>query len=193
MTDIKLKKDSAASIPDAPRLLFREFTPDDYADAASVLLDDEIMKKMSPVVSKELVRRWLARRLEQYRTLGHSHWHVSLKESGEFAGIIGIVPEKIEDAEHIALGYLICREHQRNGYAYEGSKACLDWAFHTLDTDEIVAEIDEDNLPSRLLAEKLGFVCERIYPRFNGESNVPYCLYKLSRNHFCSGSKIDSY
>lgn len=169
------------TLPDSPRLRFRELTPDDYADVASVLLDDEIMRKMSAHVSEALVRRWLSRKLEQYRTLGHSHWHVSLKATGEFVGIIGIVPEKVGGIEHTGLGYLIRQEHQRKGYAYEGSKACLDWAFRTLKPEKIVAEIDETNLPSRRLAEKLGMKLESHYLRFNGESEVPHCLYAMEK------------
>ena len=38
------------------RLRFRELTLDDYADAASVLLDDEIMQKRSAHVSEALVQ-----------------------------------------------------------------------------------------------------------------------------------------
>lgn len=171
---------------ETPRLLFRELTLEDYADAASVLLDDEIMQKMSVHVSEELVRRWLKRKLEQYRTVGYSHWRVSLKSTGEFVGIIGIVPEAIEGVQYTGLGYLIRREHQRKGYAYEGAKACLEWAFRELHPDKIIAEIDESNLPSRSLAEKLGMSCEKVYPRFNGEAEVPYCLYGINSDAFSS-------
>ena len=177
------------STPDSLRLLFRELTPDDYIDVTSVLLDDEVMRKMSPHVSAELVRRWLNRRLDQYRLLGHSHWHVSLKSTGEFVGIIGIVPEKVEDTEYIGLGYLILREHQRKGYALEGARACLDWAFRNLHPEKIIAEVAEDNLPSRKLAEKLGMTCEKSYLRFNGEANVPHLLY----SSFCPLSDAESY
>lgn len=181
------------SIPDSPRLLFRELVPEDYDDAASVLLDDEIMRKMSAYVSAALVDRWLNRKLEQYRDYGYSHWHVSLKETGEFVGIIGIAPETVEDVEYTGLGYLIRREHQRKGYAYEGAKACLEWAFRELHPGKIIAEIDVGNLPSRSLAEKLGMNCEREYLRFNGESNVPYCLYVIKENNFCPTYHTESY
>ena len=179
--------------PDTPRLCFRELTYDDYADAASVLLDDEIMRSMSPVVSEELVRRWLARRLMLYRSVGYSHWHVSLKETGEFVGIIGVTTEKVEEAEYTGLGYLIRREHQRRGYAFEGASACLDWAFRELEPGKVIAEIDEGNLPSRRLAQKLGMICEKSYLRFNGEAEVPYCLYSLSADSFCPNSRTESY
>lgn len=180
-------------ILETSRLLFRELTYDDYADAASVLLDDDIMRKMSPLVTEELARRWLARRLMLYRSAGYSHWHVSLKETGEFVGIIGVTPEKVEDIEYTDLGYLIRREHQRHGYAFEGAQACLEWAFRELHPEKIIAEIDEENLPSRRLAEKLGMVCERTYLRFNGEAEVPYCLYSISSNSFCPNSRTESY
>ena len=181
------------SIPDSHRLRFRELVPEDYDDAASILLDDEIMRKMSAYVSETLVNRWLNRKLEQYRDYGYSHWHVSLKETGEFVGIIGIAPETVEDAEYTGLGYLIRREHQRKGYAYEGAQACLEWAFRELHPGKIIAEIDADNLPSRLLAEKLGMACEKEYLRFNGETNVPYCLYVIEENNFCPTEYVESY
>ena len=181
------------SIPDSSRLFFRELSMDDYDDAASVLLDDEIMRKMSAYVSEALVNRWLERKLEQYRDYGYSHWHVSLKETGEFIGIIGIAPEIVEDAECTGLGYLVRREHQRKGYAYEGAHACLEWAFGELNAEEIIAEIDESNHPSRNLAEKLGMDCIKIYPRFNGEAYVPHCLYCISAGDFCPKTCEKSY
>ena len=167
------------SIPETSRLCFRELTPEDYADIAPLLLDDLAMRKMDSRIAEELVRRWLARKLDQYRSPGYSHWHVSLKESGEFIGIIGIVPEKVEGAEYIGLGYMIRKEHQRKGYAYEGAKACLDWAFRELRAEEVIAEVDVNNLPSRRLAEKLGMVVQRTYLRFNGEAEVPHLLYSI--------------
>ena len=173
------------TLPDSPRLSFRELTLDDYIDVAPLLLDDEVMQKMSVHVSAALAERWLNRKLAQYRDCGYSHWHVSLKETGEFVGIIGIVPEKVEDTEYTGLGYLIKKEHQRKGYAFEGARACLEWAFRELPGDKIIAEIDETNLPSRRLAEKLGMVCERSYLRFNGEAEVPHCLYSTARSSFC--------
>ena len=180
-------------LPESSRLCFRELTNDDYADVSPLLLDDEVMRKMSVYVSDALVRRWLARKLEQYRRYGYSHWHVSLKATGEFIGIIGIVPEIVEGVEYTGVGYLIRPEHQRRGYAFEGAQACISWAFRNLRPDRIVAEIDETNLPSIRLAEKLGMVCERTYLRFNGETEVPHLLYSLSSGNFCPKSDTESY
>lgn len=169
---------------ETPRLCFRELTLNDYADAASVLLDDEIMQNMSAQVSSEQVLRWLNRKFEQYRSVGYSHWHVSLKSTGEFVGIIGIVPEIVEDVEYTGLGYLVKREFQRQNIAFEGSRACLEWAFRELKPRKVIAEIAEDNLPSRKLAERLGMICERTYLRFNGKSEISHCLYSIRRDMF---------
>ena len=180
-------------LPESPRLLFSEFTPDDFPEVAPLLMEDEVMQKFHPRIAEELIRRWLARRMDEYRMLGHSHWHVSLKDTGEFVGIIGIVPTKVEDAEYIGLGYHIKKEFRRRGYAFEGSLACIEWAFRELHADKIVAEIDEDNPPSRCLAEKLGMDFEKTYPRFNGEDYVPHCLYSISADKFYIQSRRESY
>lgn len=180
-------------LPESARLRFRELTSQDFDDVASVLLDDEIMRRMSAHVSTELVRRWLNRKQEQYRTVGYSHWHVSLKSSGEFVGIIGITPEIVEGVEHVGIGYLLRREHQRRGYAFEGAQACLEWAFRELQPEKVIAEIDANNLPSRNLAKKLGMKWEKDYLRFNGEAEVPHCLYSISKCIFCPSVHRKSY
>lgn len=180
-------------LPKSPRLYFRELTLDDFSDVAPLLLEDEVMQKFHPLIAEELIRRWLARRLEQYHTLGHSHWHVSLKSTGEFIGIIGIVPSIVEDSGYIGIGYHIKDEHRRRGYACEGAQACIEWAFRILQPDMIIAEIDETNLPSRLLAERLGMVHEKSFLRFNGETTVPYCLYCLPAGNFCPKTDAESY
>lgn len=181
------------SLPDSPRLTFREMTMDDFSDVAPLLMEDAVMQKFHPLIAHELVRRWLARRMEQYRSLGHSHWHISLKETGEFIGIIGIVPAKVENIEYTGLGYHIEKDHRRRGYAFEGAQACIDWAFRELHPDRIIAEIDENNLPSIQLAEKLGMIPERTFLRFNGETDISHFLYCLSAGDFCPKTGIESY
>lgn len=167
------------------RLRFRELIMDDFPEAMPLILDEPVLSRMEPKFASALAYHWMKKKLEQYASLGYSHWHVSLKETGEFVGIIGVAPEMVEDVPYIGLGYMVRREFRRQGVAFEGARACLEWAFGNLTAGKIIAEIAEDNLASRALAEKLGMTLERIYPRFNGEEKVPYCFYSIASDTFC--------
>ncbi len=46
------------------------------------------------------------------------------------------------------------------GLATEGARAALDFAFTTLDLEEVIAIIHPDNVRSRRVAEKLGMTIE---------------------------------
>ncbi len=74
-------------------------------------------------------------------------------------GRCGLQPIADEDSPlgRIELGYLIDRQYRGRGYGYEACRAILEFAFERLELDEVYAVIDENNLPSLKLAQKLGF------------------------------------
>lgn len=166
---------------ESPRLSFRELTMDDYDDVAAVLLDEETNKVMCSSLSAEYVKQWLQRNIQRYESPGYSFWHVRLKDTHQFVGIMGIVPATISGIAYIGAGYLVHPEFQRQGYAYEGMTACIDWAFRELATDQVVAEIAQSNTASICLAEKLGMSLVREHTRGTGENDVPHVLYSISR------------
>lgn len=165
---------------ETPRLRFRELTTDDYDAVASVLLDKETAKAMEIMTDESFVRAWLERTIQRYAEVGYSHWYVELKETGDFVGIIGIVPEKVEGQTYTGLGYLVKREYQRQGIAFEGARACVEWAISELHAEQVVAEIAENNAPSIRLAEKLGMNCAKTYLR---QPDTAYRLYQICREN----------
>ena len=59
-----------------------------------------------------------------------------------------------------ALGYCLGEAAWGQGYATEGARALLAWAFETLDLNRVQAETDTRNVASARVLEKLGFVRE---------------------------------
>lgn len=169
--------------PESERLQFRRLTEADFDDVASVLLDEETTRLMQISFTEERAALWLEKLIRLYDLFPFNYWHVSRKEDGRFIGIMGIVPEKVLGEAYVGLGYLVQRDFWRQGYASEGTRACVQWAFDHIDTDEIIAEIAIGNLPSVRVAEKLGmeYVCEYLRPAENG---VPHALYSLKRSKF---------
>ena len=70
------------------------------------------------------------------------------------------------------LGFVIDVEYQGKGYAFEVCGAILDYAEHMLEFEAVQAFVDENNLVSIHLLQKLGFA-------FVGEARAErnYCLY----------------
>lgn len=59
-----------------------------------------------------------------------------------------------------SLGYCLDDAAWGHGYATEGARAVLQWAFETLDLNRVQAETDTRNTASARVLEKLGFVRE---------------------------------
>ena len=94
-------------------------------------------------------------------------WMIELKDGTH----IGELCFKGLDANGVAeIGYGILEKHQCQGYATEAVKAVLTWAFQDPTVTAIEAETDAENMSSKRVLEKCGFVPNGIIgeegPRF---------------------------
>lgn len=83
------------------------------------------------------------------------HFAVIEKESGLALGIVGL-NRRGKDAPE--LHYWIRTSHTGRGFATEASRAVIDWAREALKVERLALWAGTDNLASRRVAEKLGFV-----------------------------------
>lgn len=168
-------------IIETERLRLRRLTNDDRKAVYSVLLNKEIMDAMHLPASEEFADDWLSRQISRYETHGPANWYAERKEDGAFVGIMGLILTEAGGAKCAELGYLIHPGFQRRGYAYEGAKACMEYAFSVLNADYVTAAVAADNLPSIHLTEKLGLfpIQEQIYK--NGDQETLYIIYGLNR------------
>ena len=90
-----------------------------------------------------------------YGFYGYGMWTVQLR-SGEVIGRAGLsVREGYELPE---LGFVIGRDYQGQGYAEEACRAVLAYGRKELSFEHVQALVEEENLPSRNLLAKLGFL-----------------------------------
>lgn len=85
---------------------------------------------------------------------GHGALMVDLLETGACVGQVGInagplFPEK-------ELGWLLYDGFEGRGYATEAAAALRDWAFSALRLPSLVSYVDQENLASIRVAERLG-------------------------------------
>ena len=168
-------------IIETKRLRLRRLTESDREAIHSVLLNEEIMRPMHLPATAEFADKWLQRQIHRYETHGPANWYAERKTDGAFIGIMGVILSEIHGVKCAELGYLIHPDFQRQGYACEGTRACMEYAFTELNADYVTAAVASDNLPSIHLAEKLGFfpIQEEIFR--NGDQETLYIIYGLNR------------
>ncbi len=95
--------------------------------------------------------------------------------------MIGTTGTAIKDGDEI--GFWIHEKYEGNGYATESTKAIIDYAFKNKGLNFLESSVHRDNVASRRVHEKLGFVkidvTERFWP--NKNTNVPVVLHRLDK------------
>jgi RimJ/RimL family protein N-acetyltransferase len=85
-------------------------------------------------------------------------WAVEIPGAADFAGFIGLTTPRFEASftPCIEIGWRLAADHWGRGYATEGARAALDFAWRTLKLPEVVSMTVPANLRSRRVMEKIG-------------------------------------
>ncbi|MEM9992047.1 MAG: GNAT family N-acetyltransferase [Bacteroidota bacterium] len=94
---------------------------------------------------------------------GLGYWFADEKDTGHFVG--WFVLNYLDATDEIEIGYRLLEEKWNMGYATEGSKAILHYAFQELQLPEIVAVALPANIASTKVMQKLGmqFMKEAVF------------------------------
>ena len=143
------------------RLRLRPFVRDDLDETAAMLGDPETMRYYQRPKSRTESLEWIEWNLGLYAQRGFGLWVLELKDSREFAGDCGLVPQTIDGDEEIEIGYHVVRRLWRRGLASEAAAACRDHARDALGLERVVSIISPENVPSQGVARKVGMELER--------------------------------
>jgi ribosomal-protein-alanine N-acetyltransferase len=113
------------------------------------------IKKLRVMTEKEY-ERFLLLKLEQIRLKTGYHWSVRLKESGAFIGAVNLNP--IGNSQMIQIGCQLKRDWWGKGFASELTKRVLEFALGEVGLTVVYGVFEKDNIVSRKLMKKLGFV-----------------------------------
>ena len=161
------------------RLILREMTPADLPVLRSMLQDIEVMHAWEHAFSESEVQGWLERTLARYRQYGCGHWLAVERESGEPVGQIGLIPEEIEGRSHLGIGWMLRKEFQHRGYATEGARECLDFAFRRRNAGRVIADIRPENESSLRVAARLGMLRAGRYEKPVGGGVMVHDLFYI--------------
>ncbi|AFY86794.1 acetyltransferase, putative [Chroococcidiopsis thermalis PCC 7203] len=188
---------------ETPRLVLRQFTPDDAQHLLALDSDIEVIRyvdlgmikegkpleKSSEDYQNNVLPKWM-QYYQQYS--GYGFWATIEKSSQEFIGWFHLRPaldsqfnvsSNFFHADEIELGYRLRRVSWGKGYATEGSRALVTKSFAELGTQCIVSSALAENRASSRVMEKAGlkFELKYVHPEIEREV-VKYSLRNPHKN-----------
>lgn len=141
---------------ESDRLILRMLREDDFEQYSLMCTDPEVMRFLNngkPLTPLEVWRQ-MAYFVGHWHFRGYGIWAVEEKASGNLVGRIGFLdPIGWPGFE---LGWTLNRASWGKGYATEGARRALKYAFTELDRDHIISLIAPENIASIKVAERIG-------------------------------------
>lgn len=148
-----------ASVPtiETPRLLLRDWRDDDVDAWVQMNADPRVAEFLGRSYSRGFSEASAAAIRERLKRDGIGWWAVEVRNGPSFAGVIALqdVPFQAAFTPAHEIGWRFAAEHWGRGYATEGARAALDFAFKELQWQEVVAFTAATNLRSRRVMERL--------------------------------------
>ncbi len=131
------------------RLVIRIFQPSDWKDLYDYLSDEEVVyfEPYEPFSKAQAMEEAINRSQNDY------FYAVCLRNNQKLVGNLYLAPSDFNTWE---LGYVFNRHYQRQGYATEGVRALLEYAFNKLGVRRIIAMCNPENERSWKLLERVG-------------------------------------
>lgn len=137
------------------RLLLRWLCEDDFEQYAGICRDPEVMRFLGGQVLTDIeVWRQMAYFMGHWYFRGYGVWAVEEKSTGNLIGRIGFLNPIGWPA--FELGWTLTRESWGKGYATEGARRALAYAFTEMGRGHVISLIAPDNVASIRVADRLG-------------------------------------
>lgn len=143
--------------------------------------DPHVMQHFPHTLSVEESENALTGYQEHFQQRGYTYFVVETLKSAEFIGFIGL---KYQDFEApytpaVDIGWRLLREFWGQGYATEGARRCLEYAFNTLGLDRVISHCPAVNTPSERVMQKIGMVRkgEFHHPLLEGYPELNPCVW----------------
>ncbi|MEP4078562.1 GNAT family N-acetyltransferase [Haloferula sp.] len=143
------------------RLILRPFRLEDAEDVTRMCGDREVSRWMSLIphpYERSDADGWLERIVSYGDESIHQIFAISLRESGELIGCIGLHGD--ENAPWAEFGYWLGAPFWRNGYATEALQELLRFGFEDRGLRRIEACHFAENTASGRVMQKVGMTCE---------------------------------
>ena len=162
------------------RLGFRWWTAEDLPLAQQLWGDPEVTKYFGGPFSEDEIRRRFKRERARRMVHGFQYWVIELLETGEFVGVCGLRPYRPAE-EIIELGFHLRPKFWGRGLATEAARAVVAYGFEKYAPKKLAAAHHPDNLNSKKVIEKVGFVYSHHDPFDELGFAIPYYMIEGSK------------
>ncbi|WP_415646749.1 GNAT family N-acetyltransferase [Stackebrandtia soli] len=140
------------------RLLMRPWTAADLAPFSEMNADPRVMEFFPTPLDRISSDAMAARIMARMEQRGWGLWALEVTATGAFIGFTGLADVSFEAhfTPATELAWRLARHAWGHGYVSEAAIAARDYAFDTLDRDEVVAFTAVDNIRSRAVMERIG-------------------------------------
>lgn len=168
------------------RLGFRNWTKSDLAEFAKINGDPDVMEYFPATLSEEETSGFIDRLQKHYDKHGFNYFATEILETGELIGFIGLAFQEYEAffTPAVDIGWRLKKSAWGKGYATEGARKCLEFAFNELNLDRIISTCTGKNSKSESVMKKIGMVKigEFNHPRLKDYPEYEKCIcYGIDR------------
>lgn len=169
------------------RLLLRQWTEDDFLPFSEMCSDKDVMEYFPKPLTKEESYEMAEKILSLNSEKGWGLWAVEVPNQHQFIGFVGLhIPtNKMPFSPCVEVGWRLSKQYWGKGYATEGAKEALKFAFNTLNLDEVVSFTTQTNARSRAVMLKLGMHDSKqnfMHPDLDvSHPQREHVLYKISK------------
>jgi len=169
------------------RLGFRNWRTDDLTEFSKLNADKDVMEHF-PNVLTELETTDFIKRLQNHSIdKGYTYFVTEVLATGEFIGFIGLAYQdyKTEFTPATDIGWRLKKSAWGKGYATEGAKRCLDYAFNELYLDKVISTCVLQNVNSEQVMKKIGMRKLGLFnhPKLKDFAKYEKCVcYEISKS-----------
>lgn len=166
------------------RLGFRNWKQTDLDEMFEINSDKDVMEFFPAFPTREQTAEFIERMNSQFLDSKFCYFAVDKIENEEFIGFIGL-SKQTYDAKFtpcVDIGWRIKSSEWNKGFATEGAKKCLDYAFNDLGIEKVYSVAPKINIKSELIMNKIGMkkLYEFDHPLLLNDSRLKCCVLYLA-------------
>ena len=179
------------NILETERLILRTWIDADLQPMLDINQDPKVMEYFPSLQDLKTTKSFLTKVNNHLNEHGYSLYACVRKNSNEFIGFIGLFTTdfKAHFTPATEIGWRLSSRHWGQGFATEGAKAVLDYAFRDLKRPKLVSFTATENKRSIRVMEKIGLhhnaEHDFDHPKLDDTSPLKkHVLYQLTRDEY---------
>lgn len=165
------------------RLGLRNWSNSDLTDMAALNQDEKVMEFFPSTQDKAKTQGFIQRMQTHQAKHGYCYFAADRLDTNEFIGFIGLCRQDYLDDRpaFTDIGWRLKQTAWGKGFATEGAKACLTFAFKEMNLDKVYSVCSLINVKSEKVMQKIGMhkEMELKHPLLGDYPELEVCVFYL--------------